>query len=134
LNIPEKLNELYQSHMDTFQINKIDLDGDGTSEYICSYTSYTQMNGDDIDNSTITLLDGDLNVISDLVYLESDSSVKLSLDANVEYIDIDNDGTMEILINIPGYEWFTIDTFKYNNGVLQGEKEHHLEASWKHGA
>ncbi len=134
LNIPEKLNELYQSHMDTFQINKIDLDGDGTSEYICSYTSYIQMNGDDIDNSTITLLDGDLNVISDLVYLESDSSVKLSLDANVEYIDIDNDGTMEILINIPGYEWFTIDTFKYNNGVLQGEKEHHLEASWKHGA
>ncbi len=134
LNIPEKLNDLYQAHIDTFQLNKIDLDGDGEVEYVSSYTSYTQTNGDDIDNSTITLLDSSLNVISDLVYLESDSSVRLSLSESVEYIDIDNDGVMEILINIPGYEWFTIDVFKYNNGVLQGEKEHHLEANWKYGA
>ena len=42
--------------------------------------------------------------------------------SNVEIIDVDNDGIMEIVIEIPHATGNpTISLLKYNNGVLQGK-------------
>ena len=38
-----------------------------------------------------------------------------------EIIDIDNDGIMEIIMQIPSYEGLLFEVFKYNNGNFDGE-------------
>lgn len=53
----------------------------------------------------------------------------------VEYIDIDNDGVMEILINIPGWlKWSGLEVFKYNNNQISGNVDSYNYASYRHGA
>lgn len=100
-----------------------DLDGNGTEEYILilanKATGY----------SKITLLDSTGSKIADLAYIEKSKwesvtteEYHLSLD-NVEVIDIDNDGIMEILVEIPKYEGDpSISILKYKNGELSGDK------------
>ena len=67
--------------------------------------------------------------IADLVTLENgfwanikeeNQKVFLSLD-NVEYIDIDNDGIMEIIIQVPTYEIMEISIVKYSNNKIEGK-------------
>ena len=100
-----------------------DLDGNGTEEYILvlanKATGY----------SKITLLDSAGSKVADLAYIEKSKwesvtteEYHLSLD-NVEIIDIDNDGIMEILVEIPKYEGDpSISILKYKNGELSGDK------------
>lgn len=100
-----------------------DLDGNGTEEYILILVNKTT------GYSKIVLVDSSgTKVGNDLAYIEKSQwesatteEYHLSL-SNVEIIDIDNDGIMEILIEIPKYEGDpAISLLKYKNGELQGE-------------
>lgn len=100
-----------------------DLDGNGTEEYILILANKTT------GYSKIVLLDSSgTKVGDDLAYIEKSKwesvateEYHLSL-SNVEIIDIDNDGIMEILIELPKYEGDpSISLLKYKNGELQGE-------------
>lgn len=100
-----------------------DLDGNGTEEYILVLANKST------GYSKIVLLDSSgTKVGKDLVYIEkgkwesgTTGEYYLSL-SNLEIIDIDNDGIMEILIEIPRYEGDpTISLLKYKSGELQGE-------------
>lgn len=100
-----------------------DLDGNGTEEYILILANKTS------GYSKIVLLDSSgTKVGDDLAYIEKSKwesatteEYHLSL-SNVEIIDIDNDGIMEILIELPRYEGDpTISLLKYKNGELQGD-------------
>lgn len=99
-----------------------DLDGNGSEEYILilanKATGY----------SKITLMDSAGTKVADLAYIEKSKwesvtteEYHLSLD-NVEIIDIDNDGIMEILVEIPKYEGDpSVSMLKYKNGELSGD-------------
>ncbi len=102
-----------------------DLDGNGTEEYILVLANKTT------GYSKIVLLDSSGTKIGkDLAYIEKSKwesvtteEYHLSL-SNLEIIDIDNDGIMEILIELPRYEGDpTISLLKYKNGELQGETD-----------
>ena len=128
------------------EINKIDLDGNGEDEYIVSYTLPFDVK-DRLDNpdveynynynlllSHIVIYDSNFFKIATLAKLESNSDVELSLEKHVEYIDIDKDGKMEIILEIPGWEWRNIEVFKYNNDTVLGNIGEYYYASWRHGA
>lgn len=99
-----------------------DLDGNGTEEYILilanKNTGY----------SKITLMDSTGAKVADLSYIEKSKwesvtaeEYHLSL-SNVEVIDVDNDGIMEILVELPKYEGDpSISLLKYKNGELSGD-------------
>ena len=78
--------------------------------------------------SKITLVDSSGTKVADLAGIEksqwesvSKEEYHLSL-SNVEVIDVDNDGIMEILIELPRYEGDpSISLLKYKNGELQGD-------------
>ena len=112
------------SKIGTFDSTKAiitDLDGNGTEENILilanKNTGY----------SKITLFDSTGAKVADLAYIEKSKwesvtteEYHLSL-SNVEVLDVDNDGIMEILIEIPKYEGDpAISLLKYKNGELSG--------------
>ena len=117
------------------EINEIDLDGDNKKEHIICYTFDTS-NADYEDGemqalSGIMLMDENYKKIADLVTLDNgfwgnikseENKIFLSL-KDVEYIDLDEDGIMEIIIEIPTYEGTKISVLKYEKGVLSGEKD-----------
>lgn len=99
-----------------------DLDGNGTEEYILIMANKTT------GYSKITAIDSKGAKIADLASIEKskwkkDSGTEYYLSiSNVEIIDVDNDGIMEIVIEIPHATGNpTISLLKYNNGVLQGK-------------
>ena len=139
--IPGKLDFLNKDNVINAEINKIDLDGDGKEEYICCYAieyktgDYSDMYEYELLKSHIEIFDSNFNKIGSLIHLESDSDVYLSLEEDAEYIDIDNDGVMEILINIPGWlKWSGLEVFKYNNNQISGNVDSYNYASYRHGA
>jgi hypothetical protein len=99
-----------------------DLDGNGIDEYILilanKNTGYSKISFVNSTGSTIT----------DLAYIEkskwgqvSEQGYYLSI-SNVEIVDVDNDGVMEILVEIPKYEGEPdVSILKYKNGELSGE-------------
>ncbi|MBR3511784.1 MAG: hypothetical protein IKN74_02355 [Clostridia bacterium] len=99
-----------------------DLDGNGTTEYVLILanrkTGY----------SKITLVDSQGSKVADLAYIEKSKwesatteEYHLSI-SNIEIIDIDNDDTMEIVLELPTYEGAPdISLVKYKNGELQGQ-------------
>jgi hypothetical protein len=99
----------------------VDLDGNGTDEYILILANTTT------GYSKITLVDSKGAKVDDLAYIEKSKwesvlaeEYHLSI-SNVEVLDIDNDGIMEILIEIPKYEGEpSISLLKYKNGELTG--------------
>ena len=129
--LPEKLNDM--ADYSSVAINEIDLDGDGKSEYIVCYTvNYKKGqigDGESQATSGIMLFDNNYKKIADLVTLENGfwGNIKeenykrfLSLQ-DTEYIDIDNDGIMEIIIEIPTYEGTKISILRYSNNKVEGE-------------
>jgi len=136
----ETIEELPDELMDMadysrVDIQVIDLDGDGKKEHIVCWTvDYAEGDigdGEPQASSGIMLLDENYKKVADLVTLdngfwgnikEEDYKRFLLLD-NVEYIDIDNDGNMEIIIEIPQYEGQSISIIKYKNGAVEGETD-----------
>lgn len=99
-----------------------DLDGNGTDEYILIMANKTT------GYSKITAFDSKGAKIADLASIEKskwkkDSTTEYYLSiSNIEIVDVDNDGIMEIVIEIPHATGNpTISLLKYNNGVLQGK-------------
>lgn len=128
--LPKELEDM--ADYSSIEINKIDLDGDGTDEYIVCYTiNYKKGDigdGEPQASSGIILFDNNYRKIADLANLqngfyggikEESSKVFLSLN-DIEYIDLDNDGIMEILIKIPEYEGSKLSILKYNKGKIEG--------------
>lgn len=113
------------SRLSSYDMRKViitDLDGNGTSEYILilgnSSTGY----------SKISLYDSTGIIVKDLAYMEKSKWESIKADgyylsiSNVEILDVDNDGNMEILIEIPHYEGDpSISILKYKNGELNGK-------------
>lgn len=135
--LPDQLKDM--ADYSSIAINEIDLDGDGKSEYIVCYTvNYKKGqigDGEPQASSGIMLFDYNYKEIADLVTLENGfwGNIKeeyykifLSLE-ETEYIDIDNDGIMEIIIEIPTYEGTKISIFRYSNNKVEGETN--LQAS-----
>ena len=110
------------SDYDSIKTLIVDLDGNGADEYILvlanKKTGY----------SKITLVDAKGIKVADLASIEKS---KWKKDANAEYylsisnietIDVDNDGIMEIVLEIPHATGDpTISLLKYNNGVITGK-------------
>lgn len=137
--IPEKLSSLNNDDVIKVEINKIDLDGDGEEEYVCSYVVECKT-GDNSDMYEYELLKSYVQVfnktfdkIGSLIQLESDSDIYLSLKENVEYFDLDNNGSMEILIEIPGWEETSLEIFRYNEKQMEGNTGKTYYANWRHG-
>lgn len=109
------------SDYDTVKAIITDLDGNGTDEYILILANKTT------GYSKISFVDSTGSKLTDLAYIEkskwgqvSEQGYYLSI-SNVQIVDIDNDGVMEILVEIPKYEGEPdISLVKYKNGELQG--------------
>ena len=107
---------------DTIKSIITDLDRNGTDENIVilanKKTGY----------SKISLYDSTGKLIADLAYIEkakwnqtTNTEYYLSLD-NVNILDVDNDGVMEILVEIPKYEGEpSVSILKYKNSELSGK-------------
>lgn len=110
------------SEYDTKKTLIVDLDGNQTEEYILVLANKTT------GFSKITLVDSKGAKIADLASIEKsqwkkDSNAEYYLSINnVEVIDVDNDGIMEIMVEIPQPTGDpTISLLKYNNGNLAGK-------------
>lgn len=108
---------------DTIKTIIADLDMNGSEEYITIVANKTT------GYSKISLYDSVGKLIADLAYIEkakwnqtTNAEYYLSLD-NVNIIDVDNDGVMEILVEIPKYEGEpSVSLLKYKNSELTGKK------------
>ena len=128
--LPEELNDM--ADYTEVKIHEIDLDGDEENEYIVCYKLDYEAgaigDGEPVADSGIMLFDEDYKKVADLVTLkdgfangekEEDKKVFITLD-DVEYIDLDNDGKMEIVIDLPTYEVTKLISLKYSNDKLEG--------------
>lgn len=100
----------------------VDLDGNQTEEYLLILANKTT------GFSKITAFDSKGVKIADLASIEKskwkqDSTTEYYLSiSNIEIIDVDNDGIMEIVLEIPHATGNpTISLLKYNNGELSGK-------------
>lgn len=110
------------SSYDSIKTLIVDLDGNGADEYILVLANKTT------GYSKITLIDSKGTKVADLASIEKS---KWKKDANAEYylninnvetIDVDNDGIMEMVLEIPHATGDpTVSLLKYNNGVLTGK-------------
>lgn len=142
-SLPDELIDM--SDYPSVAIDSVDLDGDGTLEHVvCWRVSYKENeigNGDPQESSGMMLFDSNYKKVADLVELKNgfvgnsleefkngnmeaieleDVRSYIDLDST-EYIDIDNDSIMEIIISIPVYEGEKISVLKYNKGTITGE-------------
>ena len=99
----------------------VDLDGNGADEYILVLANKST------GFSKITLFDAKGSKVNDLASIEkskwkkSGAEYYLSIN-NVETIDVDNDGIMEIVVEIPHATGDpTVSLLKYSNGILSGK-------------
>lgn len=109
------------SEYDAIKTLIVDLDGNQTNEYILVLANKST------GFSKIILVDSKGVVVSELASIEksrwnnTNTEYYLSIN-NLEVVDVDNDGIMEILVEIPHYEGGpTISLLKYKNGELQGK-------------
>lgn len=115
------------SKYDTTKTIMVDLDGNGTNENILILSNRTK------GISKISLVDYQGKLVADLAYIEKSNwsgatteDYYLTIN-NVEILDIDNDGVMEIILELPRYEGVPeISLVKYKNGELQGEKDYEV--------
>lgn len=108
---------------DTVKTLIVDLDGNQTEEYILVLANKTT------GFSKIVLLDSKGTKIADLASIEKsqwkkDSVVGYYLSiSNLDIIDVDNDGIMEILLEIPHATGnSTVSLLKFKNGELLGKQ------------
>lgn len=102
---------------------EIDLDGDGKKDYLIVYEIEDKK--ENIAKSTLMLFDSNYQKIATLMELDdgiidADKKVFLSL-KDITYVDIDNDGILEILVQEPTDEADVVCVYKYANGNLEGE-------------
>lgn len=98
-----------------------DLDGNGTDEYLLVLVNKEK------GTSKISLVSFEGNSIADLAFIDKNNIGDINQEYyfninNIEVIDIDNDGIMEILLEIPQSSTeYTVSILKYSNGDLFGK-------------
>ena len=126
--IPSVVNDNNDlSKYDTTKTIMVDLDGNGTNENILILSNRQK------GYSKISLVDYQGTLVADLAYIEKSSWSSATTEdyyltiENIEILDIDNDGVMEIILELPTYEGAPeISLLKYKNGELQGEKDYEV--------
>ena len=128
--VPDKIKESL-SKFDKVEVEEIDLNGDKELEYI-AVGSTEDTSDDGKIMSKVVLYDKDYKTIGTLASWDATEDLKylpeevvLSLD-DVVYFDINNDNKMEILMELPAYETFLVNIFRYDNNVLYGEKDYEV--------
>ena len=120
-NVITEINNKFNVNSETKELCSTDLDGDGESEYIALVMDEKK------DFFAKCLLDSNYNIISYLTvfnekYKDFTSLVTgYNLLDSGEIIDINNDGIMEILVDLPIYEGFSYKVFTYKNGEFDGD-------------
>ena len=122
-------------NFEDLKVKSVDLDGDNKLEYIVCWNldieegEYEDSHAES--SSGIILFDNTFNKISQLVSIKQEfknnqdkkdkkeETFVFDID-DVECIDIDNDGKMEVLIELPSWEGFTYSLLKYDNGKIEG--------------
>ena len=126
--IPDKLKEF--DDYSNIDIEAIDLDGDGKKENIICVQKQTSKEDYDVDEneaySEIILFDSNFEKVATLAQWTNKGVDKFNKDVflqldDVIYVDIDNDGIMEILVDLPAYESSILSVLKYNNNKIQGD-------------
>ena len=124
--IPDKFNDLKKQGYN-IKIHSIDLDNDGKEEKVVCLTNTIGGKA----YSEISLYNSDYEEITKLVTIEDgfvadlsksgkiENAALLSLDL-VDYIDVDIDGTIEIIVNHLCYEGSSISIYKYENETVNG--------------
>ena len=128
--VPDKIKESL-SKFDKVEVEEIDLNGDKELEYI-AVGSTEDTSDDGKIMSKVVLYNKDYKTIGTLASWDATEDLKylpeevvLSLD-DVVYFDINNDNKMEILMELPAYETFLVNIFRYDNNVLYGEKDYEV--------
>lgn len=135
--IPKQLEEFFDCQI--FEVQSIDLDGDNKEEYIVAYGnggfSGEGNKGKYSNFSEIILLNSNFDKVATLVKAKDQFQQEgdtITNDyycdlENVEYIDIDNDNVMEILVDTNVYEGVGVNIYKYQNGKISGKTDFNLE-------
>lgn len=122
--VSNELNSRFNVQSRISELTIVDLDGNGTNEYIALFV--------DKKNYFFTkcLIDSSFNIISYLTVLKEKENELVdwenffkyyNLQNSGEIIDINNDGIMEIILDNPIYEGFDFKVFTYKDGKLDGE-------------
>jgi hypothetical protein len=110
------------------QLLRVDLDGDGKEEVLTTAIHYTKsdelMTAKSGDYSLITLrrLDGDkvkTLIVNGEVYPKGDENAAPNTYEVAAVLDLDGDGTLEILIRTAYYEGGGMEVYKLRKGVLE---------------
>lgn len=120
--VPSVITNTGFNDYDTVKTIITDLDGNGVEEYIVIFAN--KKSG----YSKISFYDSKGSFVDDLASIEkskwrkgSNAEYYLSID-NVDILDVDNDGIMELLVEIPHATGdSTVSLLKYNNGKLTGK-------------
>ncbi len=135
--IPKQLEEFFDCQI--FEVQSIDLDGDNKEEYIVAYGngsfSGEENKGKYSNFSEIILLNSNFDKVATLVKAKDQFQQEKGAITNdyycdlenVEYIDIDNDNVMEILVDTNVYEGVGVNIYKYQNGKISGKTDFNLE-------
>ena len=127
-NLPDKLKELEDQYTKV-EIEEIDLDGDFKLEYVLLTQKVDIKSSEQVIKSKLQLLDSNYNTLATLISWdasneESDSKdLVLTLD-NVMYFDLNNDLKMEILVEAPTYVGYNVGIYRFEEGILYGEKDY----------
>ncbi len=115
-NIPSAIKDEF--HMaDSLKMRGIDLDGDGKKEYIVVYSYKNESAREYV--SGIYLFNENYKKIS--MIARQSNFIDLSDFNNIQFIDIDADGNMEIIVSIPMHtEEGRFGIYKYENNGIQG--------------
>ena len=123
-------------NFEDLKVKSVDLDGDNKLEYLVCWKldieegEYEDSHAES--SSGIILFDNTFNKISQLVSIKQEfknnqdkkdkkeETFVFDID-DVECIDIDNDGKMEVLIELPSWEGFKYSLLKYDNGKIEGK-------------
>lgn len=130
-NLPDKLKDLKEQYTKV-EIEEIDLDGDFKLEYILLTQKVDTKSDEKVIKSKLQLLDSNYNTIATLASWDASKEefadakdLVLTLD-DVMYFDLNNDSKMEILIGAPIYEGYTVGVYRFDDGILYGEKDHEV--------
>lgn len=134
--VPEEIKDDLEEY-DNISADLIDIDGDGTKEYFVCVQDLRTEDNEPVAYSAIMLYSHDYAKISDLVVIEDgvfndakkkttktlddEDYVFIDLD-RIEYIDLNDDNIMEVLIDVPQWEEMMLSIFDYTEYQVIGEK------------
>ncbi len=100
---------------DSIKMQAIDLDGDSKKEYVVAYSNKYE------NTAGVYLYDSNYEKIS-MLAIQNSYSEYLSDFNYINFMDIDNDNNMEIIISIPvASSYFRFGIYKYENNAVTGQ-------------